>query len=100
VSLSFLIKIDFAIFKDRLFFILPRIKIETKMAPVKYFGKPTYQQGKLIWDILGNLRNFGIGRFLVRSPELLHYPNEMCFYRVASVSPAMDEVITKNHAHQ
>ncbi|CAG0921439.1 unnamed protein product [Notodromas monacha] len=61
------------------------------MPTVKYFGRPTQQQGKYLWDLLGNLKNFGVGRIFVRQMEVAEHPGEMSFYKVVSVKPAMDE---------
>lgn len=53
--------------------------------PYKYIGKSTYYKGKSIWEIVGNLKNFGVGRVLVRS-RLEHY-SEPSFFRIKSVEP-------------
>jgi small subunit ribosomal protein S34 len=37
------------------------------MATVKYIGRKTDFKGKTLWEIVGNLKNFGIGRVVVRS---------------------------------
>ncbi|KAK4880181.1 hypothetical protein RN001_008327 [Aquatica leii] len=35
--------------------------------PVKYIGKTVDFKGKTLWEIVGNLKNFGVGRVVVRS---------------------------------
>lgn len=35
--------------------------------PYKYIGKTTDFRGKSLWEIVGNLKNFGKGRIVVRS---------------------------------
>ncbi|KAJ8953990.1 hypothetical protein NQ314_007183 [Rhamnusium bicolor] len=35
--------------------------------PYKYIGRTTSFKGKTLWEIVGNLKNFGVGRIVVRS---------------------------------
>lgn len=35
--------------------------------PYKYIGRTTTFKGKTLWEIVGNLKNFGIGRIVARS---------------------------------
>lgn len=42
------------------------IKLTFEM-PIKYIGKTLDYQGKTLWEIVGNLKNFGVGRMVVRS---------------------------------
>lgn len=35
--------------------------------PIKYFGRTTDFKGKTVWEIIGNLKNFGVGRIIARS---------------------------------
>ncbi|XP_012259413.2 28S ribosomal protein S34, mitochondrial [Athalia rosae] len=35
--------------------------------PVKYIGRTTNFKGKSLWEILGNLKNHGVGRIIARS---------------------------------
>jgi len=37
------------------------------MATIKYIGRTTNFKGKTLWEIVGNLNNFGIGRYVIRS---------------------------------
>lgn len=53
--------------------------------PYIYIGRTTYFKGKTIWEIVGNLKNFGVGRVLVRS-RFEHYP-EPSYIRIKSVEP-------------
>lgn len=41
--------------------------------PYKYIGRTTDFKGKTLWEILGNLKNFGIGRIITRS-KFERYP--------------------------
>ncbi|KAK5642213.1 hypothetical protein RI129_008380 [Pyrocoelia pectoralis] len=35
--------------------------------PIKYIGKSIDFKGKTLWEILGNLKNFGVGRIIARN---------------------------------
>lgn len=35
--------------------------------PFKYFGRTTDFKGKTVWEIIGNLKNLGVGRIIARS---------------------------------
>ncbi|CAH1400075.1 unnamed protein product [Nezara viridula] len=51
--------------------------------PVKYIGRTTDFCGKPLWEILGNLNNFGVGR-LVKRHVFDRYP-EPSFFRIVKV---------------
>lgn len=51
--------------------------------PYKYFGKTTDFRGKTLWEILGNLKNFGVGRIVVRS-RMERYP-EPSYFKILKV---------------
>lgn len=34
---------------------------------IKYIGRTTNFKGKSLWEIVGNLKNFGVGRYVIRS---------------------------------
>lgn len=51
--------------------------------PYKYFGKTTKHRGKTLWEIVGNLKNFGVGRIVVRSMSE-KYP-EPSYYKILEV---------------
>lgn len=53
--------------------------------PYIYIGRSTYFKGKTLWEIVGNLKNFGVGRMIVRS-RFEHYP-EPTYMRVLKVMP-------------
>ena len=46
--------------------------------------------GKRLWEIVGNLKNFGEGRILVRS-KFERYP-EVSYVKIIRAEPLMDEV--------
>ncbi|XP_044269367.1 uncharacterized protein LOC123014364 [Tribolium madens] len=53
--------------------------------PYKYIGKTTNFKGKTLWEIVGNLKNFGIGRLVIRS-TFERYP-EPSFFKILKVEP-------------
>ncbi|XP_055376886.1 uncharacterized protein LOC129609055 [Condylostylus longicornis] len=63
------------------------------MSVVKYVGRKTDFRGKTLWEILGNLKNFGVGRIVVRS-MFERYP-EPCFYKVLKVEALPNEECRK-----
>ena len=58
--------------------------------PYVYIGRRNFYLGKTLWEIVGNLKNFGVGRILVRS-KFERYP-EVSFVRILRAEPLMDEV--------
>ncbi|KAJ3661832.1 hypothetical protein Zmor_006214 [Zophobas morio] len=53
--------------------------------PYKYIGRKTDFKGKTLWEIVGNLKNFGVGRVVVRS-MMERYP-EPSYFRILKVEP-------------
>ncbi|KAF5269994.1 hypothetical protein FQR65_LT05793 [Abscondita terminalis] len=51
--------------------------------PIKYVGKSLDFKGKTLWEIVGNLKNFGVGRVVVRS-MLERYP-EPSYLKIVKV---------------
>lgn len=51
---------------------------------IKYVGKKSNCVGKTLWEILGNLNNFGIGRIVVRNKTANFY-KEPCFMRILKI---------------
>ena len=58
--------------------------------PYVYVGKRNFFLGKRLWEIVGNLKNFGEGRILVRS-KIERYP-EVSYVKIIRAEPLMDEV--------
>lgn len=58
--------------------------------PIKYVGRTTDFSGKPLWEILGNLKNCGVGR-LVKRQSFERYP-EPCFFRILKVETVPIEV--------
>lgn len=52
---------------------------------VKFFGKPSKFSGKSLWEIVGNLKNFGEGRLIITC-ESFKYP-EPSFFRIVRIQP-------------
>jgi small subunit ribosomal protein S34 len=59
--------------------------------PYIYIGKRNFFLGKRLWEIAGNLKNFGEGRILVRS-AFERYP-EVSYVKIIRAEPLMDEVL-------
>ncbi|XP_045462365.1 28S ribosomal protein S34, mitochondrial [Harmonia axyridis] len=63
--------------------------------PYKYIGKTIDHKGKTLWEIVGNLKNFGVGRMVLRN-SFQRYP-EKSYMRITKVealpnpeNPSMD----------
>lgn len=63
----------------------------SKATKVYYYGKKTNFVGKTLFEILANLKDFGINRMLVKQEELLKNPGTKCYYIVKKVEPVMDD---------
>lgn len=61
------------------------------MPTIHYYGKKTNFIGKTLFEILANLRNFGLNRMLIKQEELLKNPGQKCYYIVKKVEPVLDE---------
>jgi small subunit ribosomal protein S34 len=53
--------------------------------PVKLIGRTTNLYGKTLWEIIGNLRNAGIGRLITRNSYKRY--DEPCFFKILDVQP-------------
>lgn len=51
--------------------------------PFKYIGRTTDFKGKTLWGILGNLKNYGVGRLVFRH-MWQRYP-EPCYFKIIKV---------------
>lgn len=47
--------------------------------PIRYIGRETSYKGKFLFHILCNLKNFGIGRMVVRKSFLERWPEPSYF---------------------
>ncbi|XP_014296840.1 28S ribosomal protein S34, mitochondrial [Microplitis demolitor] len=52
--------------------------------PYQYIGRTTDFCGKPLWEILGNLKNYGVGRLVIRN-RFTRYP-EPCYYKILKVA--------------
>lgn len=57
---------------------------------LKYVGKKSGCTGKTLWEILGNLKDFGVGRIIVRNSYTRY--KEPCYMRVLEVKAQPNEV--------
>ncbi|KAJ8958160.1 hypothetical protein NQ318_006099 [Aromia moschata] len=61
--------------------------------PYKYIGRTTDFKGKTLWEIVGNLKNFGVGRIVARN-RMERYP-EPCYMKILKVETLPNpEVVT------
>jgi hypothetical protein len=58
--------------------------------PIKYVGRTTDFKGKTLWEIVGNLKNFGVGRIVARS-TFERYP-EPSYLKICKVEALANEV--------
>ncbi|KAL0099123.1 hypothetical protein PUN28_020281 [Cardiocondyla obscurior] len=65
--------------------------------PIKLIGRTTDFKGKPLWEILGNLKNFGVGRIVIRN-RFQRYP-EACYMKILKVAgmPLPTEPYTDRH---
>lgn len=63
------------------------------MPRVVYIGRRTHLVGKRVFEILANLKNFGIGRVLQRNEFKQEFP-EPSYFKIVRVEPQMDEELT------
>lgn len=61
---------------------------------IKYVGKPSEFVGKTLWEIVGNLKDFGVGRIVVRNSYASRY-QEPCFMRILDVTAEPNEIPPK-----
>ncbi|XP_043477724.1 uncharacterized protein LOC122508438 [Leptopilina heterotoma] len=52
--------------------------------PIKYIGRTTYFKGKTLWEILGNLKDLGVGRYVVRNRFVERY-SEPTYHKILKV---------------
>lgn len=67
------------------------------MAAIKYIGRTSDFKGKTLWEIVGNLKNHGVGRVVVRQ-MFQRYP-EPSYMKIVKVEamPNPTEVSTTMH---
>lgn len=57
---------------------------------VKFIGRTTDFKGKTLWEIVGNLKNFGVGRIIIR--HMFQRYEEPCFMKILKVEAQPNEV--------
>lgn len=61
---------------------------------VKFIGRTTDFKGKTLWEIVGNLKGFGVGRVIIRN--MFQRYEEPCFFKVLKVKAMPNEVSRKS----
>lgn len=68
---------------------------------IKYIGRKTDFKGKTLWEIIGNLKNFGVGRIIARS--MFERYEEPCYMKIVKVEtlpnpaePSLDVSVNLN----
>lgn len=61
--------------------------------PIKYIGRTTSFRGKTLWEIVGNLKDFGVGRMVVRS-VFERYP-EPSYMKIVKVEAEPHEAVRR-----
>lgn len=57
---------------------------------IKYVGRTTDFKGKTLWEIVGDLKDFGVGRMVVRN--MFQRYKEPCYMRILKVETVDAEV--------
>lgn len=52
---------------------------------IKYIGRKTDFKGKTLWEIVGDLKDYGVGRLVIRN-MFQRYP-EPCYFKILKVEP-------------
>lgn len=73
-----------SIMNSSFFFLNNAFRYSKKMS-IKYVGRTTDFSGKSLWEIVGNLKNYGVGR-LVYQQKYTRYP-EPCYFKILKVTP-------------
>lgn len=60
------------------------------MSAVKYIGRTTDFRGKSLWEIIGNLRDYGVGRLIIRN--MFQRYEEPCYMRILKVEVTPHDV--------
>lgn len=50
---------------------------------IKFVGRTTNQYGKTLWEIVGNLKDYGVGRIVIR--QMFQHYSEPCYMRILKV---------------
>lgn len=56
---------------------------------IKYIGRTTDFKGKTLWEIVGNLKDFGVGRIVIRN--MFQRYKEPCFMKIVKVEAQPDD---------
>ena len=58
--------------------------------PYKYFGRTISFKGKSLWEIIGNLKDFGVGRIVYRG--VMQRYSELTFLKILQVETQPEPV--------
>ncbi|XP_077290411.1 mitochondrial ribosomal protein S34 [Arctopsyche grandis] len=61
------------------------------MSVFKYVGRTNYFKGKTLWEIVGNLKDYGVGRIIIRS-VYQRYP-ELSYMKIVKVEARPNDII-------
>lgn len=61
---------------------------------IKYVGKKSEYAGKTLWEIVGNLKDYGVGRIIVRNSQVKNY-KEPSFMKILKVETLPNEIPPK-----
>lgn len=50
---------------------------------IKYIGRTTDFRGKTLWEIVGNLKDYGVGRIIIRN--MFQRYEEPCYMKIVKV---------------
>ena len=68
----------------------PRAPKSTAISKTIYIGKSTKFVDKRIFEILAQLKDFGVDRIIQRNLYKQLYPNEPSYFKITQVAPQMD----------
>lgn len=60
--------------------------------PIKYIGRTHDFSGKTLWEIIGNLKNFGVGRLVKRN--MFERYSEPSYSRIIKVETLPNEEVS------
>lgn len=52
-------------------------------------------EGKFLWELLAQIRNFGVGRIVTKNEWLRKWPDQPSYIRIVKVRPVMDRWLQK-----
>lgn len=62
---------------------------------VKYIGRTTDFRGKTLWEIVGNLKDYGVGRIIIRN--MFQRYEEPCYMKILKVEAQPQPIEVRIH---